>query len=41
MAGKFKMTTKTKFVYVAKKTLVRHIEYGGHLEFFRIFFYIS
>jgi hypothetical protein len=27
MAAKFKMVTNTKFAYVAKKTLVRHIEY--------------
>jgi hypothetical protein len=38
MAAKFKMATKTIFVFVAKKTLVRHIGYGHHLEFLRIFF---
>jgi hypothetical protein len=37
MAGKF----KTKFAYVAKKTLIRHIEYGRHLEFLRICFFIK
>jgi hypothetical protein len=35
MAAKFKMATKTKFAYEAKKTLVRHIEYGCYLEFLR------
>jgi hypothetical protein len=28
MADKFKMATKTKFAYIAKKTLVRHRTFG-------------
>jgi hypothetical protein len=41
MAAKFKMATKTRFSYEAKKTLVRHIEYGRHLEFLREKIYIK
>jgi hypothetical protein len=35
MASKFKIATKTKFAYVASKTLVRHIKNGRHPELLR------